>query len=466
MLPELWISAWALFVAEAPVGSIASAAVVAPTNVEACSNVAPLLHDHPVLPDGDRWAVDPRFGVELEVEALTRFPFRGKKTYAAVLSCRARGAAPDSRPSKQWAVLLHQNARGVVEPGAIAPAGDEASRVEAVVPFIADVDGDGDPELGLRGTILEEHGASRVEGEAEIFIFFSKKKRALEASRLVIKKRAKRTLARDDGSIERSGIAERAHAVGKAIVIEESIHPAADDAALDRWWEESSGEDVVPQSKDARRARWNGDALELSGKRGAPRAPVFGSLSGEAVPPVAANRSQPAGNGSERSLIQSGDTELSILEGDKTIAKLPFRGRIARIVRDRSHLYAAVYVAEREDARELYLIDLTTERSKKLPRRDGEEIAQWSWSPNGAYAVYSASAGGPLVVCSMKELETWIKTGAIASSEVKLPGAKSGRVEIVRWTSNEAFEVAARDVHYRYDASTQRAVRLYEVPAD
>src|SRR5262249_29643827 len=159
----------------------------------------------------------------------------------------------------------------------------------------------------------------RTEGDAEIFIFVSNKK-----PRVIVKKRARQTIANEDGTIIRRGIAERAHAVGRTIKIEHAQFEAKDEAALDRWWEESSGDDVIA-------------------------------------------------GGSQRTITQTADGELTIREGERTIVSLPFRGRIARVVRDQSHLYAAVYVAEQAETRELYLIDLTTERVRKLPRRDGEE---------------------------------------------------------------------------------------------
>src|SRR5688572_15998684 len=105
-------------IAQAPSGSIASATVLAPSGDSACDDLRPRALGASLEADG----------VELEIEATIRFP--GKRT-AMLASCRARGTSPDERPLKQFAVLA-KNKR--IEQ--IVLAGDEASYLEGVVPFL------------------------------------------------------------------------------------------------------------------------------------------------------------------------------------------------------------------------------------------------------------------------------------------------------------------------------------------
>lgn len=351
--------------------------------------------------------LDPRFGIELSVEASSSFP---KRAGVAAISCRARGAGSE-RPSRQYAVAFKREKRRLV-PAEIVRTGDEASYLEGIVLFVADVDGDGDPELGMRGALVESKGAEHVEGEAETFVFFSAKKP------LLVKKRVRRTVAAEDGAIARSGIAQRAVAKKKSVVVAESVLAAADDAALDRFWEESTGEDV------------------LSGRTGDNRI-------------------------STRTVAQTGDGEVTIFEAGTAKKKLAFRGRIARVVRNGPGMAAAIYVVEAEDARELYVVDLEALEMRRAPKNPGDDEAIWAWSPDGAHAVYAPA----MSVLSAKQWRAWIKTGVFSASEARLPKMKRAP-RFVRWTTDEAFELVAERTHYRVDMRAKKASKLYDVPRD
>jgi hypothetical protein len=392
---QAWLGAMMLLVAEAPSGSIASATVLARSGGAACEDVRPMLSKVSSLEDIE---VDARFGVELIVEASTPFPGRAR---AAILSCRTRGA---DRPLRQYAVAFKREKKSLA-PVQIIRIGDEGSHLEGIVAFLADADGDGDPELALRGTLIEARGAEHVEGEAEMYVFFSAKKS------LLVKKRVRRTIAGEDGAIARSGVMQRAVAKKKSVAVLEHTSAAADDAALDRFWEDSSGEDVF-------------------------------------LP----NNERPA-----RRIAQTGDGEMTIFEGEVPKKKLTLRGRIARVVKNDPGKAAVIYVAEQEDASEVYVVDLETLEMRKAP--SGEHTL-WSWSPDGEHAVLSPSAA----VLSTKQWRAWIKTGLFSATETRLP--KSKTASFVRWISDDAFELAIQRTHYRFDVRSKKLSKLYEVPGD